>query len=468
MIVKTIPSSWIIEEEHRLDCGPFVKGSIEAKKKIERSNYKKEKLVNLTLDGINGMYHVGQDKILWVSDAEHGLPFLRSADILKTDLSHQSYISKRQVANNYLFQCPAGTTLITRSGTIGKMAYCRKDMENTAISQDVLKVVPDTTRVLPGYLYAVLSSRFGLPIITGGTFGSIIVHIEAENIANLPVPRLGKIEEQAHEIIQKAAGYISTYQEKIQGATSLLFDSVGISDISTQEWHSWGSDLAFTHILNSPNSLRALNFNPRYLKLVSQIKKSSWKPLTEICNPDTIKRGGWFKRVDSDPEHSYLMVGQKQIFRLKPEGRWIAKKFINDDLKVKPGTTLIAAVGTLADSELYCRCEFIWGKSSERVYSEHFYQIYPIEKIMHSGCLFAFLRSETAFRMLRSISHGTKLQIQKIDLLKSLPIPYPKDESVRNEIHKIIIDAYEIKDQSIDLEDQARNLIEEAIEKGGR
>ena len=78
-------------------------------------------------------------------------------------------------------------------------------MEDTAISQDVLKVIPDEEKVKPGYLYAFLNSKYGIPIITGGTFGSIIVHIEAENIADLPVPRLGAVEDQAHELIQRAA-----------------------------------------------------------------------------------------------------------------------------------------------------------------------------------------------------------------------------------------------------------------------
>ena len=55
MIVKTIPSTWLIEEEHRLDCGPFVKGGIEARKTIEGLRYQKDHLVDLTENGINGM-----------------------------------------------------------------------------------------------------------------------------------------------------------------------------------------------------------------------------------------------------------------------------------------------------------------------------------------------------------------------------------------------------------------------------
>ena len=123
MIIKAIPSTWLIEEEHRLDCGPFVKGQIEARKIIERLLCPKDVLVELTRDGMQGMYHVGQEKIRWATDCVCGMPFLGSTDILKADVSYSSYISRKQVARECLFQCPPGSTLISRSGTIGRMAF---------------------------------------------------------------------------------------------------------------------------------------------------------------------------------------------------------------------------------------------------------------------------------------------------------------------------------------------------------
>src|SRR5712691_6056668 len=141
-------STWLIEEEHRLDCGPFVKGSIEVRKKLQYLRCTKDHLVEVTKGGLLGMYHVGQDKIIWARDEVFGMPFLGSSDILNADLSYLPFISRKQVANNYLFQCPAGTTLISRSGTIGRMAYMRSDMADAAISQDVLKVLPDERKIV--------------------------------------------------------------------------------------------------------------------------------------------------------------------------------------------------------------------------------------------------------------------------------------------------------------------------------
>ena len=300
MLVKTIMSTWVVEEGHRLDCGPFVKGNMEARKILEHLDCRKDALVNLTKGGLNGIYHVGQEKIMWASDTKHGMPFLRSADVLHSDLSARLLISRKQVANNPLFICPEGSTLITRSGAIGRMVYARRYHANAAISQDVLKVVPDTDKILSGYLYAFLTSKFGVPIVTGGTFGSVITHIEAINIADIPIPRLGKIEEEANRCVQKSSTLLDIYQTKLNESTKLFLSGVDLEDITAFEWHAMGSDLGFTAQV-SVKSLRALNFNPRFKQLCERIKNKPWKSLSDICLEGTLKGGLRFKRIDADP-----------------------------------------------------------------------------------------------------------------------------------------------------------------------
>ena len=178
-----------------------------------------------------------------------------------------------------------------------------------------------------------------------------------------------------------------------------------------------------------------------------------------------MKRAGRYKRIDAEPEYAYRLIGQTEVFWLRPEGRWVAKKSVGDDLLVEPGTTLVAAQGTFAESELYCRAEFIWGPAVEAAYSEHLLRIVSDEALIPRGCLFAFMRSETAFRMLRSISTGTKLQDHHVAFLPVLPVPYPNARD-RNEIHDLVVDAYEKRHESVQLEDTAVTLVEDAIRQG--
>ena len=76
-----------------------------------------------------------------------------------------------------------GWTLISRSGTIGNTTYVRSDMDGLAGSEHIMRVVADKKKILPGYLYAFLSSAIGVSIIRQGTFGAVIDTIEPKYIA---------------------------------------------------------------------------------------------------------------------------------------------------------------------------------------------------------------------------------------------------------------------------------------------
>jgi type I restriction enzyme S subunit len=461
---KIVPSAWLEQEGRRLDCGPHLSGAMEAKFLLARLSVTKTPLCKLTRNGLAGIFNGPRFPRSYVLDETQGVPFLGSTDILSADLSYLPMLSKHQVKARPELLIDEGWTLISCSGTVGRMALSRSDMKGMAGSQHFMRVVPDCDKVRPGYLHAYLASRYGVPLIVSGTYGSIIQHIEPPHIANLPVPRFNDlIEEEAAGKVVEAAKLRSEYQCQVRAATKKLFDSVGLQDITSGSWHKGTPDLGFVRKINSVASLRALNFNPRFVALCETVKTESWRPLGELCLPGTLRNGPRFKRIDAEPDYSYQLVGQKQIFWLRPEGRWIAKRATPDACLVPEGTTLVASHGTFGESELYCRSEFIWGDSVERAYSQDFLRVVPNPRAILPGCMFAFLRSETAFRMFRSVSIGTKLQEHHPAFTQQLPVPYP-DEYTRREIHDLVVDAYQKRDRSVRLEDEALALIERAIE----
>lgn len=466
MKVKVVPSTWLGQEGRRLDSSPYLSGAMEAKVALENLAVPKMPLHEVTEGGLAGIFHAGRSGREYVNNADYGVPFLGSIDILAADLSYLPLLSKRQIARSPGFLIQEGWTLITRSGTIGRMAYVRPDMAGMACSEHAMRVKPDTDKIPSGYLFAYLRSSYGVPLVVFGTYGAIVQHIEPHHIANLPVPRLGDtFEAEVHQKVVEAAQLRTEYQYQVRQATHQLFAAVGLADITCGEWHSAGSDLAFTTKLNSPASFRALNFNPRFQSLCESIESAPHKTLGEICIPGTLRRAGRYKRIDAEPEFGNQLVGQKEIFWQQPEGRWVAKFCMGDDIFVPPGTTLVAAQGTLGESELYCRSEFVWGAGLSIAYSEHLLRVLANEQVMPRGCLFAFMRSETAFRMLRSIAVGSKLQDHHYAFLPNLPVPYP-DPNTQQAIHELVIDAYEKRHRSNVLENEAVAMVERAILEG--
>jgi type I restriction enzyme S subunit len=81
------------------------------------------------------------------------------------------------------------------------------------------------------------------------------------------------------------------------------------------------------------------------------------------------------------------------------------------------------------------------------------------------GYLFAFLRSNVAFRLLRSISTGGKQQEQHAGMMWRFPIPRLSSER-EHEISRTVEAATALFDKALGLEDEAWRLVCEAIEQG--
>src|SRR5690606_3867167 len=131
-------------------------------------------------DGQEGIFHAGRESRWWVNSPAYGVPYLSSSSVLRADLSGLPFIHRSQVDANPRFTIREGWTLITRSGTIGRMVYARPDMDGLACSEHVMRVAPNPKRVAPGYVYAFLASKFGVPLVVSGTYGSIIQSIEPQ------------------------------------------------------------------------------------------------------------------------------------------------------------------------------------------------------------------------------------------------------------------------------------------------
>jgi hypothetical protein len=455
-----VMSSWFAIKGARLDSKPYLSGALEARVLLEKLRAEKQLLREVT----TGIYHAGREGRTYVDNSEYGVPFLGSTDILAADLSSLPFLSKKQVMANPLFVLQEGWTLITRSGTVGRMAFVRPDMAGMACSEHVMRVVPDPDKIRPGYLYAYLSSKFGVPQVTEGTYGAIIQHLEPSHIKGLDVPRLGDdVEEAAHHNITKAAHLRSEYQVQVKAATEMLFSSVGLQDITAQEWHSMGPDLGFPQYISLPGTLRAVNFNPRLQKLVTSLSSTSHMLLGDICKGGILRRGMRFKRIDCEPEMGVKLVGQKELFWLEPEGRWIAPQHTPGDVFVNNETILIAAQGTLGEREVFCRAELITGSWLQYAYTEHLLRVQSGKPSISGAFLFAFLRSETVFRYLRSIIVGSKQQDFHRLLLAQLPVPIPS-ETTRSDIENLIRTAFKKRHEASQLEKVAVEMVETAIE----
>jgi type I restriction enzyme S subunit len=334
-----------------------------------------------------------------------------------------------------------------------------------------MKVVPDAARIPSGYLYAFLSSEVGSALIKRGTFGSVIQSIEPRHIAQLPVPRIGDSQEAGvNSLVEHASRNLSDYQALINDATARIFKLTGIANPSRREWHQDSSDIGF--VVNSAKlqSLRAWNASRRVQRLRDQIMEGSWSSLGSLVDEEWLKWRVMFKRIDVEPEHGIEVLTQRPLFHLFPEGRWISRAYLlnlSSRYVVPDETILIAKQGTLGEDELYCRCEYITGtRALSRAYSDHCMRVVVRKGAIDPGYLFAFLRSDAGFRMLRALSEGAKQQDIHWRTIPHLPVPRLSVDS-ELAIGEMVREAYARKNEAVDLILEARARIEAELEARG-
>lgn len=461
-----VRADWFFDQGLRLDASSYLSGSMEVRKQLEALP-NTVRLHTVTAGHKGGIFNGPMFRRVYLPDPEHSVPFLGSKDMMTSDLTRLPRLRKSDAESaslSYLRLKP-GMTLISCSGFYaGRRSYVRPDMATIWSSQDVLKVEPDPDKIRAGYLYAFLASRFGEAFIKASVYGSAVKHIEPNHLVDLPVPRFGgDLEQKIHDLVEESARLRAALQAGLVAATEDFFHSVGLPELIDYRWHDEEPDLGFVVHGVTPVTLRALNFRPRAQRLIDMLRSVPGTTLGQVCEGGTLRTGARFKRIDADEEHGVRLVGQRQAFWGRPEGRWISAAAAPGDILQKDETILVAAHGTFGENEVYARSAFITGSLLENAYSQDFVRVLSGTSEVPGAYLFALFRSDVMFRILRSISVGGKQQEYHTRFLRDMPIPLAS-EIDRDRIAETVRQACRDRDRADVLEDEALSLLTVAIE----
>lgn len=138
----------------------------------------------------------GRFKRVYV-DEGYGRIFIGGKQLGELDPTNKKYLSVTQHGERIEEQLELheNMTLITCSGTIGKVALVGKHWENWTANQHIIRVVPANNEIA-GYLSVFLSSQYGYRLITRYTYGSVIDEIDATHVSQIPIPILKNAEIQ--------------------------------------------------------------------------------------------------------------------------------------------------------------------------------------------------------------------------------------------------------------------------------
>ena len=122
----------------------------------------------------------------YTDDTNGSVPFLGGTNISQLILATEKRVSVED--ENYdKLKVSKGWILITRSGSTGIVSTVAESWDGFAISEHVIRIVPNEDRISSPYLYAFLQTKIAQDYIRRGVFGSVIDELSPEYLGEMEV-----------------------------------------------------------------------------------------------------------------------------------------------------------------------------------------------------------------------------------------------------------------------------------------
>lgn len=398
------------------------------------------------------IFYGNRARRVYVSDKEHGIPFLSSSDILQADLDHVKLASKKYTPDVEDMVLQKGWILISRSGTVGNCAFASRLHAQKLASEDVIRLVPDYI-LRPGLIYAYLASKYGHSLLTQGVFGAVIQHIEPAFIASLPIPKFPEsFQTEVDNLIQESARLREEANDKLEEAHKKILSIIPHENIQPS------NSISIKKIESSHNKrFDATYYNSKNRALYDYITtKKSFTTLGNLA--EDIFRPGIFKREYVNNGVTFL--GGADILRAVPSSdkklsfRQVKKM---PELIAKKGWILVTCGGTIGNTV------YVDSQLEKCAISQHVMRIVPKESTL-SGYLYAVLSSELGNKLINMFAFGSVIPQVEPHHLKHVPIPLFSEEemaSIDNQVKIYVSDIEMAKEK----ETRAIKMVEDEIEK---
>lgn len=417
----------------RFDASFHLSDGLVVKRLVAASPYEMLTIKDVTED----IFYGNRAKRVYVKKRNHGIPFLSSSDILQADLENVKLASKKYTPSIEQLTLKKGWTLISRSGTIGNCAFA-----NAKHAQK------------RGLVYAYLASNHGHSLLTQGTFGAVIQHIEPDFIASLPIPKFpDDFQKRIDDLIQESANLREQATDALEEAIKYFDDLYPIKDSFRQTFslNLKGMKLGFA----------AYNNNLEVDEFVSAYECNSYKLKSKTSN---VFAPPLFKHIYLNKDNGYpFMTGSELTqFNLRYY-RWLSPRGVKDinDYVVKRGTLLLYKSGT-TDGGILGNVFIADKKLDGCCLSDHVIRV-VFEEEKQAYWAFAFLRSKGAVKMLQRLATGTMIPFITPERLSEILIPNPDDNY--DKITSLVESYINLNSKSKECEDAAITMVEQEIEK---
>jgi type I restriction enzyme S subunit len=346
-----------------------------------------------------------------------------------------------------------GWTLISRSGTIGNCAFANAKHAQKLASEHVIRLVPNNI-LRQGVLYAFLASKYGHSLLTQGTFGAVIQHIEPAFVGSLQIPVFPEnFQKDIDDLVQDSARLREEATDALDDAIAYFNNRYAIRENLTKTFSKSIKELKFS-LAAYNNNVEVDDFIGTYINNSVALESLTSK----IFAPPMFKH----IYLNSDNGYPFMTGSELTKFNMRYY-RWLSPLGVKDinDYVVKQGTLLLYKSGT-TDGGILGNV-FIADKAIDGCcLSDHVIRVVFNDTKM-AYWAFAFLKSNGAIKLLQRLATGTMIPFITPERLSRIFIPKPDEQYER--IVELVSTYIEKNSISKSKENLAISMVEQEIEK---
>lgn len=459
----TVSLSDVVSRGKRLEASVFDVEAKQARAKVEHGKYPTKMICGA--NGLASSYVCGRFKRIWLEKSD--LPIYQPSSITDIYPNPDGYLSSRTKTNIDDLRVHSGQVLMTCSGTIGKVSYVSKTLDNQIFSHDLLRI-DAKNRDDAGYIYAYLKSVTGNKILLTNSYGAVITHIEPEHLAEVPIPDAPwPLKKRINALIVDSYKLRDQSNDLLDEATDLLVQELQLPDINDFEVALYrenaGVDTFSVKLSNLSGRADASYHVPIVNAIVNHLEQHA-SMVTKVGNKNISKEiilPGRFKRVYVDEGYGRVFIGGKQLLELDPSNKKYLSLVhhgdrISKQLELHENMILITCSGTIGKVALVGKHWDGWTAN------QHIIRIVPANENI-AGYLSVFLSSEYGYTLITRYIYGSVVNEIDDNHVANIPIPLLKNVDIQRRINELAIEANERRYEAYQLEQQALKIVNQEI-----
>ena len=444
-----------------LECSVIYRSSLNCELRIDSEYHKKRFLQD---DYSIHKYHtVLIGAIATVSDGQHGYHeedasspiHMLTAKNTKdwfANLVDTIRIAKWVDDNNKRSSLSVDDIILSTRGTVGKCALVKADILPANLDQDVARISFTNAQIAPAFVLCYLNSIFGQDWMVRNQTGMVQQGLSLEKVRQIPIPQMSiTFQDKICEIVENAFARKKESVWSYDAANRILGDMIGIKDLCATTI----SKRSFFQSFVKTGRLDAEYYQPKYDEYASIIGhfnggssliRTEFSQVKKICD----RKLSSYKYVEiGDVNVSYGFATANEVATpdLPDNAKIMAKK---DDIIISTVRPNRGAVAVLEDDNLLVSGAFTVLRE-KGTYKKEVLQV--------------LLRLPFYRDWLLRYNVGTSYPVIKDSDVLNMPIPL-FDKETQNGIVQKVKESSDLRNQSKQLLEYAKQAVEMAIEQG--